>query len=187
MCIHSWALQVFWGIPSWVLAQQSLVFLRRKGLTSAMPTTRARVPWTWCQTAPCCSSSRASLRSTGRATKAIHETFWIIWHDITDKVLQLCVVSQVATSAGHHMWTGPEQCQPAPGSHHTQHYDQPGSSHTAGAQWMPHLLWAGSAGSVLPLSAQCSLWRCVETGVSEGLCVSWVFSHFKFKINIRVC
>lgn len=65
MCIHSWTRQVFLGIPSWVLVQRSLVFWRRKELTSAMLTTRARVPWTWWQIAPCCSSSRGSPRSTG--------------------------------------------------------------------------------------------------------------------------
>lgn len=48
------------------MAQLSLVFWRRRGLTLTMPTTRARVLWTWCQTAPWCSSSRASLKSTGR-------------------------------------------------------------------------------------------------------------------------
>lgn len=66
----------------------------------------------------------------------------------------LCAVYQVAASAGPHLWTGPEQRQPAAGPHYAQHHDQPGSSHAAGAQRMPHLLRAGSAGSLLPLPAQ---------------------------------
>ncbi len=69
--------------------------------------------------------------------------------------LKLYVVCcQVAASAGHHMRAGSEQRQPATGPHYTQHHDQPGPSHTAGAKRMPHLLRAGSAGSLLPLPAQ---------------------------------
>lgn len=67
---HSWVLQVFWATPSWASVQLSLVFWHRKGPILATPTTRARVLWTWCLTAPCCSSSRASPRSTGRAENA---------------------------------------------------------------------------------------------------------------------
>ena len=67
---------------------------------------------------------------------------------------ECCVVHQVAASSGHHIWTGLEQCKHAEGPHYAQHHDQPGSSHAAGAQRMPHLLRAGSAGSLLPLPAQ---------------------------------
>lgn len=63
-----------------------------------MPTTRARVLWTWCQTAPCCSSSRASLRSTGRSAKAelkciIPFGYLCEIHDITKKKCYTCVLS----------------------------------------------------------------------------------------------
>lgn len=80
---------------------------------------------------------------------------------------------QVAAPAGHHMWTRPEQLQPAEGPHHAQHHDQPGPANTAGTQRMPHLLRAGSAGSLLSVPAQCGLRRWVETHKQRGFSTLW--------------
>lgn len=205
--IHSWTHRAFWEITSSASVQPSLAFSHRKGLTSTMPTIRARVPWTWWRTAACCSSSRASLRSTGtrlwkllltqirnmptvvflknperytpktnirlRFPNTYPPPVSAQWCSCTLKCFTVAVAScQVAAPAGHHMWTRPEQLQPAEGAHHAQHHDQPGPANTAGTQRMPHLLRAGSAGSLLSLPAQCGLRRWVETHTKKGLSTS---------------
>lgn len=104
------------------------------------------------------------------------------------------VVPQVAASAGHHMWTGPQQCQPATSPHHAQHHDQPGSPHPARAQRMPHLLWAGSAHPLLSLPAQRGLWRWVErinyshvTKLAFKLAITKCYVHFFSFVYFGLC
>lgn len=110
------------------------------------------------------------------------------WCSCTGKCLTVGVAShQVAAPAGHHMWTRPEQLQPAEGPHHAQHHDQPGPAHATGTQRMPHLLWAGSAGSLLSLPAQRGLRRWVETQIKRFIHPSVSFWRLVYGSRCSSC